>query len=385
MHALRGTRGVTLVEMLVALTVFLIVLGGAMSAIGAQSRGFNKGAEEMALLQNLRYGVQQMTLEFRTAGANVPDRQPQVVYASGDVFTFNGDFASNVAGDISAVYVDPSAPVGQVSVLPMAQAGVIPGSSPAFTYPLADYLGSAAETITFRFEPDASTSRTDDFLLTRQVNAQPPELLVRNILRPVGNGPFFTYTYLNDAGPSNQTLLPVPAGWLPLRHSAPQHGLVPDTGAVARIDLLRAVGVSYRVTNGRSGAQERIRAIQTAIPLPNVGIKKLQTCGDPPIFGQAVTATALLVGGVPRVEVAWNASVDEASGETDVIRYVIWRRAGAILTWGDPISSIPSGAAPYLFSDADVVAGETYQYAVAAQDCTPALSSQSASAPVVAP
>ncbi len=382
MHA---ERGMTLVEMLIAMAVFLIVIGGAMAAIGTQSRGFNKGTEEMGILQNLRYGVQQMGLEFGTAGANVPDRQPPLVYASNQAFSFNADFVSNLAGDISAVYIDPSAPAGQVSALPLAQAMVIPGSAPGFTYPLADFTPSPAETITFWFAPNAETARTDDFVLLRQVNSQAPEVLVRNILAPTGNVPFLQYQYLNTPAAGTRTLEPVPAGWLPLRHIAPTHGQLPDTGVVARIDEVRAVVVNYRVTNGRTGAEERTRSISTILPLPNVGVKKLQTCGDAPIFGQGVVAALAAGGGAPQIEVTWNASVDESAGEKDVIRYVVWRRTGGVAGWGDPISSTPSGSPPYLFADPDVVSGESYQYAVAAQDCTPALSARSTSAPVMVP
>jgi prepilin-type N-terminal cleavage/methylation domain-containing protein len=381
----RGEHGMTLVELLIAMVVFLIILAGAIGALGAQSRGFNKGAEEMGLLQNLRYGVQQMSLEFPLAGANLPDRQPPAVYASGEVFAFNADVASNLPGDISAVYIDPSAPAGQVSAWPLAQAAVIAGSSPAFTYPLADFGSSPAETITYQFVADPETTRPDDFLLVRRVNDRPPEVLVRRVLRPAGNGPFFAYHYLETPNTGPQVISPVPAGWLPLRHSAPQHGQLPDTGTVARIDLLRAVEIAFRVTNGETGAAERIRAVRTTVPLPNLGIRKLQSCGDVPMFGRAVVATPVVVSGVPQVEVTWQPGIDETGGETDIIRYAIWRRTGGTGPWGDPVASLAAGAATYLFTDADVATGLAYQYAVAAQDCTPALSTPSVSNLVVVP
>jgi hypothetical protein len=77
--------------------------------------------------------------------------------------------------------------------------------------------------------------------------------------------------------------------------------------------------------------------------------------------------------------------VDEASGEKDVIRYVVWRRDPAVLDWGDPYLSIPTGSASYSYLDQDVVSGSTYQYAVAAQDCTPRISSQLTSGAVAVP
>jgi prepilin-type N-terminal cleavage/methylation domain-containing protein len=381
---MRNQRGVTLIELLIAITVFLLVLAGAMSALSAQGKGFNKGAEEMGLLQNLRYGVDQLDTELRTAGANTPARQPVVVYAGPATVSFNADYVSNLPGDISAVYVDPSAPAGQVSALTAANAIAIPGSTPAFVYPSTDYPTSPAETITFWFTPDAETARTDDYRILRQVNNQPAEPLVRGVLAPTGGGAFFRYWYLNTTVQPNR-LDSVPTAWVPLAHTAPQHGQLPDTGTVARIDNLRMVEMRYRVTNGLLGAKEQIRSITAFVPLVNAGVKKLESCGDSPLFGQVVLANPLNLGGVPSVTVTWNASPDEAGGERDVIRYVIWRRTGLGAPWGDPYASIPSGAPPYSFTDADVVVGGTYQYAVAAQDCTPNLSALSLSLLVVVP
>lgn len=380
---MRSERGVTLIEMLIALVIFLIVLASTMSAIGSQNRGFNKGLEEMGILQNLRYGVQQMEMEIRMAGANTPAAQPGIVYAGVNAVSFNSDLISNTPGDISAVYVDPDAPTGHVTAMTTATAVAIPGSSPAWTYPAANYALSPAETTTFWFTPDAATTRTDDFVLMRQVNDQPAETLVRAILAPTGGAPFFSYRYLNVPAAGATTLAAVPAGWLPLRHSAVQHGIAADTGVAARIDSLRAVEVQYRVTNMKTGTAERIRTISAVIPTPNIGVRKLQSCGDLPIFLSGVVAT--WNAGTNNIDVTWNASVDEATGERDIIRYVIWRRSGAVVSWGDPLASIAPGSASYSFPDPDVVTGTTYQYAIAAQDCTPALSTQRTSNSVTVP
>ena len=51
----------------------------------------------------------------------------------------------------------------------------------------------------------------------------------------------------------------------------------------------------------------------------------------------------------------------------------LWRRQG-VGPWGSPYRSIPAGRNTYVFSDEDVTVGQTYQYMLAAQDCTPALS-----------
>jgi hypothetical protein len=59
---------------------------------------------------------------------------------------------------------------------------------------------------------------------------------------------------------------------------------------------------------------------------------------------------------------------------------------GAVGTWGDPFKSLAaSGVATYTDDDTQIAGGTTYTYAVAAQDCTPALSTQSVSSAVAVP
>jgi prepilin-type N-terminal cleavage/methylation domain-containing protein len=382
-NTMRNERGMTLIELLIAMTVFLIVLGGVVKAIGSQSQGFRKGSDELGILQNLRYGIDQVEQDLRLAGGNVANRQPIVVYAGANAFAFNADIQSNVAGDISAVYIDVDALAGEVQGWPMAGATVIPGSSPSFTYPLADYVNNAAETVMFWFTADTSTTRADDFVLMRRVNARPEEVLMRNILQPT-TGNFFKYWYNFTPAVGDQTLDSVPTAWYPLSHSAAVHGSLPDTGVLTRVDLVRATELRYRVTNGSTGSAERIRSTNAMLVMPNSGFKKLSTCGDTPIFGKAVTAAWDATNS--EIDLSWAISVDELSGEGDVIRYLVWRRAGAVGTWGDPISALAaSGAANYSFQDTQVSSGVSYTYAVSAQDCTPALSTQSVSNTVAVP
>jgi hypothetical protein len=168
----------------------------------------------------------------------------------------------------------------------------------------------------------------------------------------------------------------VPAGDLPLRHTSTFHRVSADTAASARTDSVRAVEVTFRSTNGLTGVNERIVAASRMIALPNAGFELLRTCGDEPILGGTLGAAVVdLGGGVWAVRLTWNAATDETSGERDVARYVIYRQATPITTdWGDPYLSIPAGFASYQQDDAAVASGFTYQYAIAAQDCTPMLS-----------
>ena len=383
-----GRAGLTLVEMLVVLVIFSIVMGGALRLVVAESRGYRTGSEEMAIAQNLRFGVDQVGQQLRVAGGNLAVEQPEVVYAGPTAFAFNADYASNVANDLSAAYIDPDALDEEVVSLPAARAIAIPGSSPVFNYPAADYsaagIPSAAETITFYFGADTSTPRTDDFALWRQVNDRSAEVVIRDVL-PTPGQPFFSYLRMTRPPGGPTGLDSVPTAWLPLRHAAALHGSAADTGVFRRVDSLRAVRVSYTVTNGLTGAQERRRPTSVLVPLPNMGLAKLKSCGDAPIHGQHLLAAADIASGVPHVELSWTAAVDETSGERDVMRYVLWRRLAAEPDWGAPYVSIPSGNATYVYTDAAVTSGEAYLYAVAAQDCSPSLSARSNPAAVTIP
>jgi hypothetical protein len=167
-------------------------------------------------------------------------------------------------------------------------------------------------------------------------------------------------------------------GWLPLRHSAIIHLGANDTLPASRIDAIRSVEINFRVTDARPGADERIYVVRRRITLPNAGKTARKTCGDSPLLGSVgfivvpyidpLTADTVL-------RVNWTAAVDETAGERDVMRYVIWRDTSAITMASDPFLNIPAGASPYQFDDTNVVAGTKYYYALAAQDCTPSLSS----------
>jgi hypothetical protein len=169
-------------------------------------------------------------------------------------------------------------------------------------------------------------------------------------------------------------------------HSVPVHLSTADTGAAAQIDSVVGVVVRLTATNGLTGTDERTRAMQTEVDIPNALKASRRTCGDPPIFNATVTAAPdTLPSGAPVINLGWGAAVDETGGEKDVVRYVVYRRTSTQTSWGNPYLSIAAGSAPYTYQDAAVLSDTTYVYAVAAQDCTPSLSALSVSLPATAP
>ena len=380
-----GERGLTLIEMLIALTVFSVVLAGALAFLRAQGRSFTLGSQRSAMLQNSRFAFDELEKDLRTAGAGAPDIQPAMIYAGPTVFAFNANYATRTPGDVFAVYYDPDVPIGQADAARKNDRFTIPTTTVA--YPDTDYLqggliNSPAETIVFFFAPDSTTSRSDDYILYRQINNTAPEVVARGILQ-TGATPFLQY-YAQVMVAGSAVIQQVSNGTLPLQHSVPIHLAINDTGPAARIDSLRAVLVSFSVTNGLSGSSERRRPLSRYIRLPNVGLSNKQTCGDAPILGTGITAA--WNPATTGVDLTWNAAVDELAGERDVVRYVLWRRSVSDSAWGDPFLSFPPAGTPtYFYSDHDVTSGSKYVYGLAAQDCTPANSNLVASAEVDVP
>lgn len=366
----------TLIELVVATLVSLIVLTVALGFFNTEARTLRAGTGQFALTQNYRMALSTLSNQLSAAGANVAGGQPTLVYAGPNAVAINADFTSQAANDIFAVTIDTAAPPAETEALQKGDGLLIPGSS--FTYPDTSYrvasLNSSAETMLFYFAPDSGTTRTDDYVLYRQVNKGPRAVIARNILR-TGSLPFFQYLYPqeHDDEPTSIELF----SGVELKHSAPVHGRGdgprPDTGAVSRIDDIRGVRVNLTTTDGTTGATERTRAVSRVVLLANAGLTKLESCGTEPTLGVTMSAT---VAAGPKVTLKWNAAVDEAAGEKDVMRYVIWKRLRPATVWGPPYVSISAGLASYQYADTEVVSGSAYDYMIAAQDCTPSASAQ---------
>jgi prepilin-type N-terminal cleavage/methylation domain-containing protein len=381
-------RGLTLIELLIALIVFSAVMAGGLSFLRSQGRAMSLGDERMAALQNLRFALESVEKDLRTAGIGVPDEQPFLVYAGSDVVAFNADLVSSVANDVSAVYYDPDAPAGSVTGMSLLQRTALPRTAfvyPDTTYTVAGGTNSPAETVILFFSPDSTTERPDDYLLLRQVNNARPEVVSRNVLRTPGAA-FFQYYRLVTPTTGPVYLDTVRAVQLPLQHSVKSHLSSADTAQFALIDSVRAVRLALTVTNGLTETAERRRSLARLIHLVNGGLAARKTCGDAPLLGTGLTASVTTLGaGAPVVMLGWNAATDEFGGETDVERYVIWRRRASEPVFTDPYLSIPAGNPTYSYTDAAVASGESYVYALAAQDCTPSLSPRVTIGPVSVP
>ena len=380
---MRNRAGFSMIELIVALGIFSVLMATTLGFYRQQGQAFSEGNEQMAVMQNLRFGMNALEQNLRTAGIGVPAKQPVVVYAAEDVFAFNANYASRTGDDFFAVYHDPELDPLAASAVTQPRQFTIPRSS--FAYPEVSYQGgfgnSPAETIIFFFEADASTERSDDYALYRQVNDQAPELLARHLVATAE--PFFSY-FVRDNTQTGSPVTKVSTSSLPGAHEEPVHGGPSDTGPTAWVDSIRAVQVSFGATTAGFGGSGSQRTIRRLIRLPNAGVELLRTCGVRPLL-----ETALIATGVPptaedpgHVVLQWGPAVDETSGEQDVLRYVLWRRPAGSAIWGDPLTSISPGSTMYTHTDQSAVADQLYEYAVAAQDCTPQYSELATVGPV---
>jgi len=382
----RPAAGFTLVELLVALVVFSAVMAGTLGFLRSQGRAMSLGSDRMNAVQNLQFALSTIEQRLRAAGANLPGAQPAIIYAGRNVVAFNADYATNVPNDPFAIYYDPDVPAGAVTALTKAQRITLPLTTVG--YPDTSYttggINSPAETMIFFVAPDSTTARGDDYILFEQVNGGPPDMVSRNIIGSPTTVYFDYYRLASVAG--TLSIDSLPAARLPLVHTVPIHLAPADTGAAAVIDSIRGIRVTFTVTNGLSGAAERRYTLVRFMELPNIGIASRRTCGDAPILGTALTASSITqTDGTPAVRLAWNAATDEYAGEKDVVQYVIWRKRITDLTWGTPYLSLPAGSPTYLYDDAAVTSGATYQYQLAAADCTPSSSPTTTSAAVTIP
>jgi hypothetical protein len=133
-----------------------------------------------------------------------------------------------------------------------------------------------------------------------------------------------------------------------------------------------------------NGQAPTTRRAETVVRVLNAGMAGAATCGQVPLSTGPLTVA--LVGGVPRL--SWGSSIDQEGGERDVQRYAIYRRTPTAGTaWDEPITSIPvaGGQGVYTYTDNAVPRAQSFEYGVAAQDCTPSNSPVAKSAAIAIP
>ncbi|MBM4188642.1 MAG: prepilin-type N-terminal cleavage/methylation domain-containing protein [Gemmatimonadetes bacterium] len=379
---IRNRSGFSLVELLVTLIVLTMIMGTTVMFFQSQGKAFGNAGEKMDLLQNARYTVTQVERLLRTLGAGVTGQQPMLVYGASNVVAFNTDFDEADTTDYRwAVNFNPSIATTEAVAWTVGTAGVIPNSSPGYTYPTQNYAQgngavSLAETKIFWFAQDSTTTRTDDYILWERTNNATPEFIARNILAYPGR-PFLEFMLARRLNTGADTMLIASGSLLPLKRLWPQAGWTPtDTANAVRPDSVRAIRINIRVTNGKTGTDERTRDFSPMIQVPNNGLPSPNVCGRSPFAPTAFTAYSDTAPGSGVVYFRWTRSPDHGGGEFDVRQYVLWRRDDTATVWSDPLILVKADTTVTYDSVAvgGQVSGNAYDYAIAAQDCTPAVS-----------
>lgn len=380
---MRPRRGFTVLEMMISMVLLLAVFATATTFFRTQMRGITAQSGRFDAQQNAQYAVSAIDRDLRIAGVGVVAKQPLLVQASPTAITFNGDLVTRLRADPGAIYFDPDADPRTVMALAPAQAIGLPNSGrlyPDSAYPQGPGVPGTAETVSFWLADDSSTTRLDDYVMMRRANDAPARVVARSIVIPA-NEPVFRYFTTDSLGRNRE----VAAGALPMYHLAAIHGSPADTGSSRRTDSVRVVRVRVTGVYTSPDGSESRRTVETSIRIMNAGLINRSTCGEDPLFGAALAATVQVINNSPQVRLTWAQALDEASGERDVERYVLFRRPGGALGFGEPFASIAAGLPSYQFVDTDVLPGDTWVYGVAAQDCTPASSAVSLSPAIVIP
>lgn len=375
----RSKAGFSLVELLVTLVVLSLIMGTTVLFFQNQNKAFINGSEKMDVLQNARYAVSQMERLVRTLGAGVTGQQPMMVYGGNDVIAFNTDYLETDTTNYRwAVNFNPSmsAPLGTAWTI--GNAGQIPNSS--YTYPPQTFLlgngaPSPAETKIFWFSADTSTTRSDDYILWERTNTGTAEYISKNILAYPGR-PFVEYFLARRLSSGLDTLIVASGGLLPLKRLVLQSTFTAtDTANALRPDSVRAVRINIRVTNGKTGSDERYRDFSQLLQVPNNGLPSPNVCGRSPFAPTTFTATPNIVPGSGVITLAWNRSPDHGGGEYDIRQYVLYQRDDTATVWTDPLMMVRADTTTaYSLLLGGLTPGAAYDFGLAAQDCTPSQS-----------
>lgn len=374
-HGSGHRPGMSLIELVIALTILTLIFSAAVPLFRTQVRSVSASAGRSDALQNARFAINAIDRDLRMAGVGITDaRQPLLVQAGAFAVTFSADLITSDSADAWATYYAPGTTDATTRVLAPADQVALPLGGQSYPDSLYYESGtsgprSKAETISYWASLDSTSTRSDEYVLFRRVNADTVRVVTKSIIVPAGKT-LFRYFSTTAAG----VPVEVPASRLPLYHSSAVHGTgVPaDTGASALTDSVRIVAVSLTGYYKDPSGTESRRPVTGVIRLLNAGMIRRSTCGDTPL-PVALTATA----STGKVTLVWSASADQGGGENDISRYVLYKREQPSANWGEPFTSIPASQSVYTLDDAAVTNGKTYDYGVVAQDCSPANSTMS--------
>ena len=194
-------EGVTLIEMMIAIVLFVLVFGLAVPFFRYQARSVSASAGRLDALQNARYAQNASDRDLRISGIGIVQSQPMIVQADGFAVTFNADLATKDKNDPLSIYYDADIDSSGTDAMNTANQVTLPKSS--VVYPQTNYMNngvaSPAETISYWLTKDSTATRTDQYILFRRVNNLAPKVVAKGIIVPAGQN-FFQYLRPSAAG-----------------------------------------------------------------------------------------------------------------------------------------------------------------------------------------
>ena len=373
--------GVTLIEMMIAIVLFVLVFGLAVPFFRYQARSVSASAGRLDALQNARYAQSAIDRDLRISGIGIVQAQPMIVQADGFAVTFNADLVTRDINDPMSIYYDVDMDSSGTAAMNNANKVVLPNS--AKSYPDSNYMNgpiaSPAETIQYWLVKDSSATRTDQYVLYRRVNNLPQRLVAKGIIVPAGTN-FFQYMRPNSSGGLDS----IKAAQLPLFHSAPIHGSPADTGTSALTDGIRVVRMTVTGLYNDPDKGPIMKTVVSSTKLLNAGMSRSSVCGDKPIAVTTAVAVPTPAGAPTKVTISWNSSLDQDAGEKDVGRYMVFKKKVGALDWGSPIADLAATQALYSLDDTTLPSGN-WVYGVIAQDCSPSNSAVTSTNPINVP
>lgn len=319
----RRRAGLTLIEVLVAMTLTVSVFAIVLPFLETQTRAMGSSARRQDAEQNARYAIATIARDLRRASAD--SAQPLLVLAGTRAIVFTADLLAADTTGVDAVDVDAGGPLASTVAWDPSAARALPLTTRLFpTQAYLDRSGAASrrETISYFLHPDTVSGRTDLFVLWRRVNAGDSIVVVRELVLPPDTA-FFRYARPGAAGPSGvvtQRPLEIAAARLPLYWDS----LAIDS---IRSVTMRATG---RYVDRRTNAEVQ-RTIWSTTALPNAASRTGDVCGAAPGPPTGPSVAAYTSNLLWSYKVGWSPSADDRanSGARDVRGYVVeWLPAG---------------------------------------------------------
>jgi prepilin-type N-terminal cleavage/methylation domain-containing protein len=177
-------EGVTLIEMMIAIVLFVLVFGLAVPFFRYQARSVSASAGRLDALQNARYAQNAIDRDLRISGIGIVQAQPMIVQADRFAITFNADLATKDRNDPLSIYYDADIDSSGTDAMLKSSKVTLPNSS--VQYPDSNYMNGAvsspAETISYWLTKDSTSTRTDQYILFRRVNNLTPKVVAKGII-----------------------------------------------------------------------------------------------------------------------------------------------------------------------------------------------------------